>query len=857
MKTFINTTLLVSSFLFSFHSFSAVIYVNINATGSNNGTSWANAYTNLQSALSVAFINDEIWVATGIYKPTSTTNREISFVMKNGVNVYGGFDGTETNINQRDILANPTTLSGDIGALGDNTDNTKKVVKAQNFTTNFIMDGFRITSGYDSGSTGRGAGMYLINNLGAQITINNCIFYDNYGYDRGGGLYVDDTNITFNNCEFLYNTSYDYGGGAIYSANVSNSNIALYDCKFIGNVTRDGAAIKFGGISLLFERCLISNNTSNQGGDIISIDSGVSSFAVNNSLIVGNLITQAAGSLISIYASAPAMSITNSTICHNRNSSAQVPYYEMIYKANGPLNIYNSIVFGNTNSDQNVQIDSGNNVVNSIVENGYSTGTNVITLSPVFSSPGTLATAPFNASTYDYSLVENSPGINAGNNSFSTQFMYDYEQNTRIQQFNVDCGAIESPYSDTQAPTAICQDVTIFLNNLGTAIIDSSMIDYGSSDNIGIETYTLSASTFNCANIGTNSVSLTVLDANGNSDMCLSTVTVLDNLGPIVVGQNLSIDLDATGNASIDAAQIENGSSDNCGIQSISIDPSTFTCSNVGNNNVTLTVEDVNGNTSSAVYVVTVNDTVNPVAIAQDVTLYLNSSGNVNLVASSVNNGSTDDCSIASYSVSTSSFSCNYIGTFPAIFTATDYSGNSSTDEFTVTILDTISPVAVGTNIQVNLANSNPYVITSQDINTGSYDNCFYTLSIEPNSFNEVGIYDVNLTITDGSGNSDTKTYQVEVINSAVGLNEFITESLELFPNPFNTAFTLQLAAHSDFSISIINADGKVIKSIDVFLQENSAVSISVDDLASGIYYVRVLDSQNNVRYAKIIKTND
>ena len=74
----------------------SVIYVNAGATGANNGTSWANAFTSLQSGLAAAGSGDEIWVVAATYKPTTTTDRTISFVLKNNVGVYGGFNGTET-----------------------------------------------------------------------------------------------------------------------------------------------------------------------------------------------------------------------------------------------------------------------------------------------------------------------------------------------------------------------------------------------------------------------------------------------------------------------------------------------------------------------------------------------------------------------------------------------------------------------------------------------------------------------------------------------------------------------------------------------------------------------------------------
>lgn len=838
--------------LLSFKSFSAIIYVNVNATGSNDGSSWTNAYTDLQNALSVAFVNDDIWVAKGIYKPTLTTNRSISFVMKNGVDVYGGFAGTETTISERNIASNPTILSGDIGAQGDNTDNTYKIVKIQNFTTPFTLDGFRIVNGYDAGSSGKGAGIYVFNNPGITITINNTIVYNNYAYHSGGGMLIDNSNTTFNNCEFLYNSSYNYGGGAIYSGNVSKSKIYLYDCKFIGNNSRDGVAVKFDGKELVMDRNLISSNTSTESGDIISVSNGPTRFEISNSLIVGNQISDMTSSIISSYTDDVNSSIlTNVTICHNKNSASSAPSSEIIEQSNSAMVISNCIIFGNTKSDLNRQINSGNIVRNSIVEGGYSGGTNIHAGNPLFVNPGMLSTAPFDGTNYDYSLQESSPAVNYGDNLYAQNFTLDFLKSTRIQQVIVDCGAIESPFTDTQAPVALCKDTTLSLNNNGFVNLTVAHINNNSSDNVGIAGYTLSQAAFDCTQIGNHSVDLTVTDAVGNASSCTSTVTVVDLTAPMIVTKNISVYLDGTGHVTIAASDVNNGTFDNCELDTFFINTSTFTCANAGTNTIQFTAKDIYGNTSSTNVIVTVVDSVLPIAKGKDVTLYLNANGTAILSAAQVDNGSSDDCGITSMTLSRTTYNCFNIGANPISLNVKDVSNNLATFPVTVTVLDTIKPTTIGKSIVVNLNTANPAIITASQINNGSYDNCTFSQTVAPSSFTAIGTYSVVLTSTDASGNSSSATYTVEVIDE-LATEEQENVELNVYPNPTNGLIHVKMnVLEEQITLRLLDISGRLIASKQFFNTHD--VDFVVKD-TPGLYFIEIETKTRVSKRIKIVK---
>lgn len=117
-------------------TFAAVIYVDVDATGNNDGSSWENAYDNITNALNVATDGDELWVARGTYYPTDTDNPNLVFWMPCGVSMYGGFQGNETARIERNWNVNPTILSGEIGDENDLTDNSNGMMRWISAATN-------------------------------------------------------------------------------------------------------------------------------------------------------------------------------------------------------------------------------------------------------------------------------------------------------------------------------------------------------------------------------------------------------------------------------------------------------------------------------------------------------------------------------------------------------------------------------------------------------------------------------------------------------------------------------------------------------------------------------------------------
>ena len=316
------------------------VYVDINAAGLSNGTTWKDAYPNLQRAIDESQEGSEIWVAKGTYKPSGFPNESIDipeetdpdypryrhFTLKNKIAVYGGFSGNETSRDQRDVGKNETILSGDMDDDEHYSDSDLfHVIANASLDSSAILDGFTITGGNaDLEGSGdkdyheqHGGGMYNHDSVSAEIY--NCRFIRNYAVISGGGmenrksgLYLEncvfENNISFkgggmNNdnasprvyrTEFKNNTTIDGYGGGVFNDDTSRG--FFNECTFSGNTSEDGAAMSNNVYSdVRISDCVFENNTvTRNGGAITNSESNpviwFSIFKGNKSVVGGGAI---------------------------------------------------------------------------------------------------------------------------------------------------------------------------------------------------------------------------------------------------------------------------------------------------------------------------------------------------------------------------------------------------------------------------------------------------------------------------------------------------------------------------------------------------------------------------------------
>ncbi|WP_425389928.1 LamG-like jellyroll fold domain-containing protein [Ekhidna sp.] len=345
----------------------------------------------------------------------------------------------------------------------------------------------------------------------------------------------------------------------------------------------------------------------------------------------------------------------------------------------------------------------------------------------------------------------------------------------------------EVTIGDNTAPTIAFQNITASLDGSGQVTIDPSDLDNGSTDNCTSQTleFSLSQDTFSCEELGANTVMFRVSDSAGNIDSVEVVITVEDSVAPTALAQDISLALDASGNASIVASDVDNNSSDNCaGSLTYSLSKSSFTCSDIGENEITLTVADGSGNESSSSVTVTVVDAIAPTVQAlPNFDLVLDNTGMATLSVSDLDNGSSDNCTSQAsliLALSQSEFSCDHLGSNSVVFSVEDESGNTASSTVTVNVIDNVIPTAIAQNLDVQLNENNEIEVLASEVDNGSSDNCSglvfeisrssttsrSTTNTSSITFTEsdLGPNEVLLTVTDNSGNSASATATVTVL---------------------------------------------------------------------------------------------
>lgn len=348
----------------------AVYFVNDDASGANDGSSWADAFTDLQSALEMAGSGDEIRVATGIYRPSAEMDegdpRSATFQLVDGVRLRGGFVGDEGETDDPDPAANETILSGDLNgddaAVADvidllteptRQDNAYRVLDGAGLGSNTLIEGFTISGGQADGDPPHhvAAGMNLEH---SNPIVRECRFINNAALGAAALLATRDSDPQVRDTVFEGNASGLLGG----TVNVTDSSEPSFsDVAWTGNeVSGFGAAgmVVSDSSTVVISRSLFADNAATGNGAGLYVSQSV--VALTNTTFSHN---EASGNGGGIYNSQGTVSVINGTLEGNTATGGGA-----IYNDNGATTLTNTLLGVNLaeNCDGNVIVSGGSNL---------------------------------------------------------------------------------------------------------------------------------------------------------------------------------------------------------------------------------------------------------------------------------------------------------------------------------------------------------------------------------------------------------------------------------------------------------------------------------------------------------------
>ncbi len=793
--------ILASTLTFLVNAISAAtIYVNQNATGLNNGTSWADAFVDLQDAIGISVFGDEIWVAAGVYKPTTLTSRSISFSIKNGTKVYGGFSGAEILLSERNVSLNSTVLSGEIGT-GNAYDNSYKVVYFSSVGNQTRLDGFTITAGYNNSSYGGGAV-----SVSSSPIIANCIFQGNFSSEGGGAINHSTSGVlTLENCIFNGNVANTYGGGALrlYAGTVNISN-----CYFKSNQSNTyGGAIFVYNTIVNIDNSVFAGNISETSGSAINVYD-VGTLNLSNSLVVGNFTNQDGVITSSTASNTSPHTIKNCTIAHNKQANSDGFSLANAVALNNEAIITNSIIYGNSSPIQ--VLGTGLTFNNSITQSATNgaTGTSIYYTNPQFILPGDVNNAPFDTTGLNYRLSILSEGIDVGLNS-NVVGTLDLDGNSRIYNNTVDLGAFES---------SNCNSLSTFSTNSPYTICGGTPISLSVND--GVQHLWSTGATGNSISVSTSGTySVIFSDINGCRGKLSATVNTLSNPSPTITfaAGNLNAGSYASYQWYFNGAPINGATSS-----------SHVPLEGYGLYQVDVT--NAGGCEGSGTYC------LSPVELSTNGPTTFCSGGSVTLT---VSNGSSQVWSTGSLNPS---ITVNSSGTY------------------SVTVLNSTAGCSVNLT-QIVVVNPNPNPTVSYNGNafsTSSFSSYQWYFNGNPISGATSQTFDpsstgngaYHVTVVNSNGCEGTST----IFNlTNIGINELVNSNYQIYPNPIKNGdhLTIKLKNSVDVTsiFSIYNSTGEKIQESTLCEFENN---ILIDKITPGIYLGFIKNNDIIVSFFKI-----
>jgi len=773
-----------------------IIYVDADAVGANNGTSWANAFNKLQDALTymrTTTTQREIWVAAGTYYPdegapptfslTGTGNRNQYFQLnRTGLKLYGGFAGNETLLSQRDIAANPTILSGDLAGndtpnFGNRGDNTLHIC----FVTNNVdvrLDGFTVRGGQADGPANNtdNRGGALIALLGANTTISECTFTDNQSNEYGGAAFFfgpGGSGLAIRKTSFIGNKS-GVAGGAIYFFATGIKRV--YSCSFLGNDTGFGGG---GGIS----------------GD-------ASNLTLVNSVFIDNFCGSSGGNGTGGawgVGGAPPTSAVNCTFANNRTSGRGGAGVSMTASNAAPV-LSNCILWGNVDNDptnlktvEQAQIDTLYatplaTVQYSIVQGltgappSYTAGPGNLALDPLFVDVDGANNLIGDADD-DVRLLAASPAINTGNAALlpndlldldddaitAEPIPYDRDDAERVQCALLDIGAYESSAGAGPITIDCPPDVTLECP-ASPAELDPSQTGEPEVTGCGTITVTYADVETPGSCPGNRTIARTWTADNGSeSASCVQTITVEDTTDPVItVPGPISIDCSDSSDPGDTGTASASDDCDAAPVVSYSDATVPGTCANQYEIHRTWTATDACGNSASGVQVITVGDTqLDVLTIPADATVSCGEASDPNATGVATAVGGCNDDPAVSYSDNVIAGACAAEFTIERTWTATDSCGNVVSAVQTITVVDNdgpaitlpgVSDVSCGTSLDP----ADIGAATASDA-CGAVSSITYSDAIEPGACPAEYTVIRTWTATDACGNASSAVQMISV----------------------------------------------------------------------------------------------